>query len=119
MTDPDGRAGGRAPITDFEPSPAVRARTALFEAGFELAGVKLQRFAERLFQVADASPGTPREDLIRCAVQDIDGGALAVVAEEPELCDRTLDRPATTVNDAAYRALHAVGLALLHAHGRP
>lgn len=118
MTDPDGRAGRRAPITDFAPSPAVRGRTALFEAGFELAGVKLQRFAERLFQVADASPRAPSDELIRCAVRDIDGGALAVVAEEPELCDRALDRPARTVNDAAYRALHALGLALLDGHGR-
>jgi hypothetical protein len=118
VTDSDGRAGPRAPITDFRPSPAVRARTALFEAGFELAGVKLQQFGERLFEVADASPGTPRDELVRCAARGIDGGALAVLAEEPELCDRALDRPALTVNDAAYCALHALGLALLDAHGR-
>jgi hypothetical protein len=111
------RAGRRAPITHSEPSAAMRAKAALFAMGFELAGVKLQRFAERLVQAADASPEASAEDLVRTAVEDIEDGAIALVAEEPELRDRRLARAATTVSDAADGVVYEVGVALLDAHG--
>jgi hypothetical protein len=68
-------------MSQFEATPAVVARRALSDAGLELAGVRLQRFAE-----------------------------------EPELRDRRLSQPATTVSEAAESALQALGLALLDAH---
>ena len=84
--------------------------------GFELAGVKLQRFAERLLQAADASPEASVEDLVRSAVRDIEDGAVALVAEEPDLRDRRLGRAARTVSEAADGVVHELGVALLEAH---
>jgi hypothetical protein len=98
-----------------DPSSANTAKNALFEAGLELAGVRLQEFAERLLQAADESPQAPCHELVRKAVRGIDGGALAVVADEPELCDRPLGRRVTSVNTAAEDVLHALGLELLGA----
>jgi hypothetical protein len=103
-------------MSQFEASPAVVARQALFDAGLELAGVRLQLFAERLLQAAGASPDAHCDELVRTALRDVDGGALALVAEEPELRDRRLSQPATTVSEAAESALQALGLALLDAH---
>lgn len=100
----------------FQPSPAMAAKLALFEAGLELAGVRVQQFAERLLEVADASPAAAPGQLVRAAVAGLDGGALALVAEEPELCNRRLSRAATTVQEAADTVVDALGLALLDAH---
>jgi hypothetical protein len=94
----------------------MAAKRALFEAGLELAGIRVQQFAERLLQVADASPAGSPDQLVRAAVADLDGGALAVVAEETELCNRRLSRSATTVQEAADTAVDALGRALLEAH---
>ena len=99
-------------------SPAMAARCALFEAGLELAGVRVQQFAERLLQAAEASPAASPDHLVRATVTDLAGGALAVVADEPELCNRRLSRAATSVQEAADTAVHALGLALLDAHMR-
>jgi hypothetical protein len=99
-------------MSQFEPS-RMDAKRALFEAGLEFAGVRLQLFAERLLQAADASPDASRDEVVRSAVRDIDDGALALVAEEPELRDRQLSHPAMTVTEAAETALHALGLVLL------
>ena len=116
MIDRGGRAARRAPIAHSEPSAAARAQAALFAAGFELAGVKLQRFAERLLQAADASPEASVDALVRTAVRDIEDGAVALVAEEPELRDRRLARAARTVSEAADRVVHELGVALLDVH---
>jgi len=117
VIDRGGRAGRRAPTTHSEPSAAARAQAALFATGFELAGVQLQRFAERLLQAADASPEASVEELVRTAVRDIEDGAVALVAEEPELRDRRLARAARTVSEAADGVVHELGVALLEAHG--
>jgi hypothetical protein len=113
VTGRDGRAGRRAPVTHSAPSAATRAKAALLEIGLELAGVRLQLFAERLFQAADASPQARADELVSSALRAIEGGALAVVAEEPELADRRLRRPALTVHEAAKNTLDALAAALL------
>lgn len=110
------RTQGPYATPQSQPSQAMAAKLALFEAGLELAGVRVQQFAERLLEVAETSPATPPAQLVRAAVADLDGGALALVAEEPELCNRRLSRAATTVQEAADTAVDALGLALLDAH---
>ena len=95
------------------------AQRVLFKAGFELAGVRLQRFAERRLEAADASPDTRCDELVRIAVGDVDDGVVALVAEEPDLRDRPLSHPARTVSEAAETALQAVGLVLLGAYRKP
>ena len=85
----------------------------MLEAGLELAGLRLQAFAEALWQAADASPEASCEELVRTAVQSMGEGALGVVADEPELCDLPLRPPARTVHEAAETALHTVGVTLL------
>jgi hypothetical protein len=49
----------------FQPTPAMVAKRVLFDAGFELAGVRLQLFAERLLVAADASPDASCDELVR------------------------------------------------------
>jgi hypothetical protein len=105
-------------MTEFEHSHAIVAKHALFEAGLELAGVRLQLFAEQLLAAAEASPEAPADELVRTAVHDIDDGALALVADEPELRDRRLNSPAMTVAEAAEATLQAFGCALVQAHRR-
>jgi hypothetical protein len=105
-------------MTEFAHSHAIVARHALFEAGLELAGVRLQLFAERLLAAADAWPEAPTDEIVRRAVHDIDDGALALVAEGPELRDRRLNSPAVTVAEAAETTLQAFGCALVQAHRR-
>lgn len=92
------------------------AQHALYEAGLELAGVRLQLFAQRLLQAADAAPDAPCDELVRTALRDIDDGAVALVADVPELRDRLLSRPAMSVSEAAETALEALGHLLLAAH---
>lgn len=96
----------------------MAARSALFAVGFELAGVRLQLFAERLFQAADASPDASCDELVRTAMEAIYGGALALAADEPDLSSLRLSAPATTVQEAAETAVHALGVALLHGRRR-
>jgi hypothetical protein len=118
---PDGRAPRRAPIIATGPasrlqaSPALVAQRALFDAGLELAGVRIQQFAERFLQAADRTPEASCDELVRAAVGHIEGGAVAFVADEPELCERQLNTPASTVQEAAQRVLHALGITLLKA----
>jgi hypothetical protein len=104
-------------MTELEPS-RMDAKRALFAAGLQFAGVRLQLFAERLLEAADASPTVSRDELIRAAVRDLDDGAVALVVEEPELRDRRLSRPAMTVTEAAEGVLHALGRALLNSRGK-
>jgi hypothetical protein len=104
-------------MSDFESSPAMVVKRALFDAGLELAGVRLQLFAERLLQAADDAPGASLDALVRTALREIDGGALAVIVDEPQLHDRPLSRHAKTVTEAAELVLHSVGVAILEAHG--
>lgn len=103
-------------MSEIEHNPAMLAKRALFDAGLELAGVRLQLFAERLLEAADASPGVPSDELARGAVRDIDDGSITLVAEEPELGDRLLSHPAMSVCEAAETALQELGCVLLEAH---
>lgn len=109
---------GPPAMARLESSIAMAAKRALFETGLELAGVRVQEFAERLLQSAEASPAARPEQLVRATMADVDGGTVALVADEPELCARRLSRAAKTVQEAADAAVHAFGLALLDAHMR-
>ena len=103
-------------MSDFLHSHHSMAQRALFEAGFELAGVRFQSFAERLQAAADAAPTASTEELTGHATDGIEGGALAVIAEEPALGDYRLAEPETSVSEAASAVLCAVAQRLLDAH---
>ena len=100
-------------MANFEPRPQMTAQTVLYEAGLELAGVRLQAFTEHLLEAARTSPQASRDQLVRIAARHVDGGALAIVADEPELRERRLSRAVMTVQEAAETALHAIASELL------
>jgi hypothetical protein len=97
----------------------MAARSALFEAGLELAGVRLQVFAERLLQAAHASPQASCAEFVRAALHEFDNDALIIVADEPELWRRRLSHPVGTAYEAAEDVLCGLALALLKAHRSP
>jgi hypothetical protein len=103
-------------MTGLEPTPALLANRALFNAGLELPGRRLQHFAQRLLAAADASPEDPADELVRHAMTGIEDGPAALVAEEPELRDQPLTPPAATVSEAAETALYALGAQLVEFH---
>jgi hypothetical protein len=61
-------------MADSELTPALLARRALFNAGLELPGRRLQLFTQRLLAAADASPQDPADELVRHAIRGIDDG---------------------------------------------
>jgi hypothetical protein len=93
------------------------AKRALYETGFELAGVRLQDFAEAVLVAVDASPTASVDQLVDRALKDIEGDPIALVAEEPLLRDLPLAAPARTVSEAAETALHALARRLLDVSG--
>ena len=96
----------------------ARARRALFQAGHELPGQRLEVFAAEVLTLAEVrSDGTPA-DIVASIIDSIEEGLTALVAEEPELGELVLALPARSVTEAAAQALHALGERLVIAHRR-
>ena len=70
-----------------------------------------------MLAAADASPAASTEELASRATQGIEGGALAIIAEEPALVDYRLAEPETSVSEAAAAVLCAGAQRLLDARG--
>lgn len=102
-------------MTDFLPDRSRKAKTALFDVGFELAGVRLQVFAERLLAAAEASPDVSVDQLAQATMEAIEGGPLALVAEEPALAHYRLAEPAGSASEAAEAALRCLAQRLVTA----
>jgi hypothetical protein len=103
---------------DAAESPAGRAKRLLAAIGFELPGRRAIDFAVRL--------RTPQEGVsetsdvrIRRAMAAIEDGPVALVAENPELRDEPLPKPATTVAEAAEGVVFAFGERLIAAPDPP
>lgn len=68
--------------------------------------------------LADESPEASAHELVATTLSTVEAGALAVVAQEPDLYDRLLPRPGRTLKEAAEQALHGLGEQLVIAHRR-
>lgn len=103
-----------------EPSPQaahLRAQRTLTTMGIHIAGHTAVGFVLRLLaELDEAAPGTPDDELIAWAAVDVGDGALGLVHDEPHLASIPLDAPATTVLEAAERALVLFGRDVLARH---
>lgn len=96
-----------------------QARRVLFHLGNDLAGQRLSAFVAELLEAADAAPDRPVDGLVDEALERLEDGPLALLATDPWLAHRPLPTPASTVADAARRALadFAADLARQHRAG--
>ena len=72
----------------------ARARRALFHAGHELSGRRLEVFAARLLALTEVKPDETPADLVASVTSGADENPVRIVAEEPELRELVLAFPA-------------------------
>jgi hypothetical protein len=90
-----------------------RVRSVLAALGLELPGWRLEQFAVSLLRELKASPSLPADALISRALRHVADGPVALVAEEPELRNRTLPVASFSVAEAAESAVVLLGRELL------